>query len=50
MISIEKIRELIPDSEKYSDEEMEKINNDLHALADILFDLWLKERNSRPDK
>jgi len=45
MVPIEKMRELIPDSEKYTDAELIKIREQLEALANIAFDVWLKERN-----
>jgi hypothetical protein len=45
MVPIEKMRELIPDSEKYTDAELVKIREQLEALANIAFDMWLKERN-----
>jgi hypothetical protein len=45
MVPIEKLRELIPESEKYTDAELIKIRDDLDALANIAFDMWLKERN-----
>lgn len=45
MVPIEKMRELIPDSEKYTDAELIKIREQLEALANIAFDMWLKERN-----
>ena len=46
MISAEKTRELIPDNEKYSDEEIEKIRTTLYGLADLAFDCWLEERKN----
>jgi hypothetical protein len=47
MLSIEECRKLIPHHEQYSDEQIIKINNDLRALAGIIFDKWLAERNGK---
>jgi len=44
MLSIEKCRELIPDSDKYSDEYIERVRDDTRALVEIIFEKWLEER------
>ena len=45
MLSIQECRDLIPDSEVYSDEEIAEIRGDLVIFAEIIFESWLKERN-----
>lgn len=47
MLSIEKCRELIPDSDKHSDEYIERIRDDGRALVEIIFDKWIEERNKK---
>lgn len=47
MVPLEKLRELIPDSEKYTNEELAKIRSDMEAFADLAFDCWLAERNKK---
>lgn len=44
-ISREKARSLIENNEKYTDAEIDQITHDLDALANILFDMWLRDRN-----
>ena len=44
MLSIEKVRGLIKDSEKYPDEEIEKIRDEIRALAETIFEDW-KEKS-----
>ncbi len=52
MLSIEDLRKTLLDEEryKYTDEELRKINTLLDALADVIFDKWLAERNSKKAK
>lgn len=51
MLSIEKCRELIPNSDKYPDEYIERVRDDTHALVELIFDVWLERRNKeRNDK
>lgn len=47
MLSIEKCRELIPDSDKYSDEYIERVRDDGRALVAIIFDQWLINRKKK---
>lgn len=44
-LSIEELRTLIPDSDKLSDPEMERISQTLYNFAYSLFKQWLSERN-----
>jgi hypothetical protein len=46
MLSIEKTKELLNDK-NISDEEAEKIRDDMRTLAEIIFDKWLEERKSK---
>lgn len=46
MLSIEKVRGLIKDSEKYPDEEIEKIRDDMRVLAEIIFEKWQADRKA----
>ena len=45
MLSIQECRDLIPDSEVYSDGEIAEIRDDLASFAEIIFESWLKEQN-----
>jgi len=44
MLSIERCRELIPDSDKYSDEEIEKIRDGFRDLAEVIFEKWKEDK------
>jgi|GEM_PF-5105007 len=45
MISIQKMRKLIPDgAQDLSDEELERVREDLYKLTNIAFDLWVREK------
>lgn len=44
-ISREKARSLIENNEKYTDAQIDQITRNLDALANILFDMWLRDRN-----
>lgn len=44
MISNEECRDLIPDNEQYTDEQIEEINNNLHELADILLSAYFEKK------
>lgn len=47
MLSIEKCRTLIPDSETYSDEQIEEIRASVYELAGIALDDYMeKKRNN----
>ena len=48
MVPLEKLRELIPDSDKYTDEELTKIRSDMEAFANLAFDCWLAKLNKKP--
>ena len=50
MLSVEKCRELIPDSDKYTDEEITKMRDDMDALANIFFDYWIAKRKKEKTK
>ncbi len=45
MISLAKMRELIPDSDKYSDDFLIELRKEMEGFADLAFDCWLAERN-----
>jgi hypothetical protein len=45
MLSIERLREAQPKLKDWSDGDVEKLRDNLDALADILFDRWLEKRN-----
>jgi hypothetical protein len=47
MLTLEELKKTLPNPEKYSDEELEKINNLLDRLADVLFEMWLKKLNQK---
>ena len=44
MLSIERCRELLGDSKKYSDEEIEKIRDGFRDLAEIILEKWKEDR------
>ena len=44
MLSIKRIMELMENSEKYSDAEIEKIRDQMRALAEIIFEKWQLDR------
>jgi len=47
MISIKKAREILGDKYKnLSDEEIEKIRDEVYQLANLVFDSWLKKKQS----
>jgi len=46
MISLEKAKELI-DDKNLSDEEVKEVRDQLESLADLMFDMWLEERNQK---
>lgn len=45
MRRIEEMRALIPNHEKYTDEQIREIEATLEGLADLAFDMWLEEKN-----
>lgn len=45
MITLEKAKEIYPKAfEGLSDEESQKALDDLHGLADLAFDMWIKKK------
>ena len=45
MISIEKFKKLLgSEAQNLTDKEIEQIRNDQYKLADILFDMWRKNK------
>jgi hypothetical protein len=49
MLSIEECRKLIPDQEKYTDEQILEIERVLNGFADLAFDCWIEERRKKRD-
>lgn len=47
MLSIEECRKLIPDSEKFTDEEILDIKRRLYDLAELAFECWLQENKNQ---
>ena len=45
MLSIDEFKKLIPDADKYTDEKITKMRDDMDSLANIFFDYWLAKRN-----
>lgn len=46
MITLEKARKDFPEAfNGLNDEESQKVLTDLYVLADLAFDMWLKEKN-----
>ncbi|MGD0328109.1 MAG: hypothetical protein ABSB00_00120 [Minisyncoccia bacterium] len=45
MLSIQQCRDLIDDSKKYSDEEIEKIRSTLYGLAELAVDTYLEKHD-----
>ena len=45
MLSVEKVKELL-DDKSISDEQAEKIRDDLQTLAEIIFEKYLSDRKS----
>lgn len=50
MLSIQKCRELIPGSEKYTDEQIEEIRTTLYGLAELALDVYFKEKAEGKNK
>jgi len=44
MLTIEKSRKLIPNSNEYTDEEIKRIRDDIYKLAEIAIDAYLEKR------
>ena len=47
MLSIEEFKKSLPDSEKYTDEEIARMRNDMDKLADIFSNEWLAKKNKK---
>jgi hypothetical protein len=45
MISLEQCRQIEPDLEKLSDEEVTKVRNLLYGLGELVFETWDDKRN-----
>lgn len=50
MLSVKEVRELIGDSNEYSDAEIEQIRDECRILAELAFESWLKKKNHEQDK
>lgn len=47
MLSIEEARKLLgEDGDKYTDAEVEQIRDECQTLGEIIFESWMKEKNS----
>lgn len=44
MLSIEECRELIPDSEKFNDKQIEDIRENLYGLAELALESYFKKK------
>ena len=44
MLSVGKLRSLISDGDKHSDEEIEKIRDSMYEVAQLMFDCWMEEK------
>ena len=44
MLSIQKTRELLPDGDQYTDEQLTQIRDEYRCLAQIVFEQWTEER------
>lgn len=45
MVTLEKCRELIPNSERFTDKDIEEIRETLHGLAEIALEHYFKDKN-----
>ncbi|MGB5018196.1 MAG: hypothetical protein WBO66_00520 [Candidatus Moraniibacteriota bacterium] len=50
MLSIEECRKLIPNHEEYTDKQAEEIRDNMRVLAELTFESWVKEKNTKLDK
>lgn len=50
MLSIEKCRQLIPDAECLSEEELTSIRESLYDLAQLAFESWEKSDSKNPQR
>lgn len=46
MLSVENCREFIPNSEKFTDEQIEALRSKLYSLADLVLEDYLSGKNS----
>lgn len=47
MITIEKMRSLIPNSDKLSDTEIQRIGQHLYSIVDAILDKWLEDYDKK---
>lgn len=50
MLSIQECRELIPDQEKLTDDEILKIRDSLYELAEIALESYFRSKSSSPEE
>lgn len=50
MLSIQQCRELIPDSDKLTDEEVEVIRKDHYRMIELIWDVWFEEKKRESSK
>lgn len=51
MISIEKFKKLLgSEAQNLTDKEIEQLRNTQYQLADILFDMWWKDKKEKKEK
>lgn len=49
MLSVERVKELLNDP-KISDEEVEKIRDEFHIFAEMIFDKWVEDKKKEKAK
>ncbi len=47
MLSIEKLRTLLPNDKSYSDQEVEQIRDEFSRFAELLYDCWVEEKRRK---
>lgn len=45
MLTIEEFKETLPSDNTLTEEEILKLRNDMDKLAEIMFNMWLRDRN-----
>jgi len=48
MLSVERVKQLLNDP-KISDEEAEKIRDEFHILAEMIFEKWIEDKKKAKD-
>lgn len=48
MLSLQKVRELLPNDREYADDEIEEIRSSMQELASLAFDSWMEEKKGKP--